>query len=479
MCCTTRRPRPELPLGGTVLPALVLALLSVSPTSAQSPTRPQGVVAPRAHFETPDDAALPARFRGLVLFDDGSYGTPEVARERGLTEFEGFWLDRRDARKIRVWRRALERTRGWEDACSYRTRHYRVRTDLPRHLVELEIEPFLDALYECYARVFREEFGQRGAGTNQKDIRIYRSYEEYALREPMADGSPRPRSNPAFIVDGSQLVTFWDETRPDDFFANVFHEGAHQFVKGLYPGADLPIWLDEGIATYFEACRWSRSRRQVEFTGRMPRRRLEEAQRVLSGTFEPGSGDPSLPRRLILDCPDDRFGATQYSLAATFVHYLLSQDSGSGDRSRLARFLDEANGAGAKRVEDIWREATHTRFEDASRGWRDYVLAMRPDADAQWCLLAVGDRNAAECGLRDGDRVMSVNGVQVYNAEHFDRVWARLDRDESIELVVARTVETDGPTVERRHLIGIPAGTPCDVRVGWVEGGPRDIAIID
>lgn len=412
------------------------------------------------------DASLPKaelapRFRGLVHLGEGEFGTTAQAMEAGLVHYDGQWVPKSKARKIRGWQKDAERIHGWEDAYKVRTRHYRIETDLPPHIVDLDIGPFLDATYQAYTEVFAQSFGLSGKATDKKFIRIYRSYSEYAANEPAGERT-RPRTQPAFIVNGDQLVTFWDETDPDSFYQHVFHEGAHQFVKGLLPGTDLPKWLDEGLASLLESCTWSPSRGEVMHDGLVPVQRLSVARAILSRARVDGDG--SLPRRLFLDIPDSEFQAREYALAATFVHYLAFRDSGRHKKA-FAKFLRATNGSGNKPIETIWREATRTDFGEVAQGWRDHVMEMELPRTARWCLILPQDHD--DLDLREGDRALSVDGVPVFDASHFRELWLNRPTDRAFELIVIREEHGPaGPGSGRRTVrVEIPAGAKIEIQV--------------
>ncbi len=51
---------------------------------------------------------------------------------------------------------------------------------------------------------------------------------------------------------------------PRDTFALVAHEGWHQYTQTAFKDP-LPVWLEEGIATYMEGYRWNRQRTTTSF----------------------------------------------------------------------------------------------------------------------------------------------------------------------------------------------------------------------
>src|SRR5262245_54192711 len=161
-------------------------------------------------------ALAPAQNRdhpGQVHLGDGEWGTPDQARERGLIPYADRWVPKALEKDLRKWEREDGKGLDWEDAYDTKSKYYRIKTNVPRWRVELEIKPFLDALFETYKRVFAEDFGLSGKAAGNKDIRIHNGFNDYSVNE--ADGDrPRPRTNPGFIIGGATLVVYYDETDP-------------------------------------------------------------------------------------------------------------------------------------------------------------------------------------------------------------------------------------------------------------------------
>lgn len=379
---------------------------------------------------------------GLVFLGDGEWGTPEQALERGFVRYQDQWSPKTVEKDLRRWEREDAKGLDWKDRYSAKSEYYRIETNVPRFRIELEIKPFLDALFETYQRVFEEDFGLSGKAVKNKDIRIYNGFHDYSVNEP-EDGRPRPRSNPGFIVSGSLLVVFYDETDPGEFYSTVFHEGAHQFFLSLLPGASPPKWLNEALATYFEGCSYSRATNTVT-PGFVSAERLEAARAVL------GSGQPISAKDLFLEVPDDEFQGLEYALAWSFVHYLIHRPSEKA-RARFASFVRETNGAGSKPVAEIFAEATGEDFEALIPGWREHVLSLAMPSEIHWVALSV--KAGAGEDLRSRDRLWSFDGVDVFSAKQFSGLWRNRDKERPIEVVVVRTErESDGSAPTRRFV---------------------------
>jgi hypothetical protein len=364
----------------------------------------------------------------LVHHGDGEWGTPAEAAESGLREYRGTWVPKKLERELKRWDKQDAKGLEWSDAYREKSEHYRIETNLPRWRTELEIKPFLDALFETYRRVFAEDFGLSGKAAGNKDIRIYDGFHAYSMHESDGD-RPRPRTNPGFIVNGSVLVVYYDETDPGRFYRTVFHEGAHQFFLSLLPGADPPLWLSEALASYFEGCTYSRATRTIT-PGFVPAERLAVARSILA------NGQDLSAQELFLDVPRERFQGREYALAWSFVHYLIHRP-GEKVRERFAKFVRATNGAGAKPAAEIFAEATGEELADLLPGWRAHVLALEAPPRIAWVALAVS-KAAPEEDVRPKDFVWSLDGVEIYSVQQFEELWTARAKDRPIELVLVR-----------------------------------------
>jgi hypothetical protein len=359
------------------------------------------------------------------------------AQGRGEIEYQGRSLPARMQSQLAKWEKQDAKIEDWSDAYSTKTKHYRIRTTVPHFIVELEIKPFLDALYDAYIASFRDDFGLSGKGANFKTICIYHGYDEYFAE------TGRPRTNPGYIVNRDELHVFYDDFEPDVFYDTTYHEGAHQFFGAMMPGAKLPTWLDEALATWFEGCSWSRSRGEF-VVGHYPPSRVRLAQRELAN-----AGASPDPARLFMDVPKPRFLAPQYALAWSFVVYLVDREDGLGAQ-KFGELLQALNGSGAKDFADVFAEVSTVPLAELTEGWKDFVMAIPEPETATWVILARGDL-PAEIDIQDDDRLVSVAGQSIQNQQGLGRICQELAYTaDPIEVVCVRKNTTErGYTMQR------------------------------
>ena len=404
---------------------------------------------------------------GLVFAGKDGWLTPAVATAKGYVRYQRRWLPSRLAPKLAAWEAEDKKRNGWKDAYKAESLHYRIVTDVPRFVLELEIVPFLDALYDTFTRVFKEDLGLTGKGANKKTITIYGSAEEYGREE--AEGcESKPRDTPGFF-QADELVLFYEDTDPGEFYATAFHEGTHQFVAGLLPGAKLPVWLDEGIAVYFEGCTYSRATQRI-VVDHFPPDRVEEAQDALREVQV--SDDSSAAERLFMDVPKEQFGSTQYALAWSFLHFLVNGNGGK-NREAFARFLRATNGSGTKPIARVFEETTKLRLTDIERSWRDAVLSWKKPPEPTWLKVVVEGEEGPDAGILSGDRLFSLDGVEVGDAAAFASLWPQRAKDRPTEMVVVRRTPVEGNAQYRDEFVTL--SVPPDLKrvISVTPGDPR------
>ena len=103
---------------------------------------------------------------GLVFAGKDGWLTPAEADAKGYFEYQRRWLPQASKKQLAAWEKSNQEVKQRE------SRHYRIWAQIPTFILELEIMPFLDALYDKYTEVFKKDFGVTGKGTNKNWISI-------------------------------------------------------------------------------------------------------------------------------------------------------------------------------------------------------------------------------------------------------------------------------------------------------------------
>ncbi len=364
----------------------------------------------------------------------GRWGKPADAEAAGWFEYRDRWLPKSLEPKLRQWEKEDAKGLAWNRAYTLKTRHYQLRTNVPRFVAELELRPFLDALYAHFTATFRERFGLEGKGANFKTVNVYSGFATYF------EQTQRPRSNPGYIVGGAELHALYEESDLGGFYQTMFHEGAHQFVAGLMPGATLPHWMNEALATHFEAFTWSRATQTIRELAAPPDR-LEHAKHQLARAAEAD------PEQMFMRFGQADYNGFHYALGWSYLHFLLHVDA---ERlgARFGALLKALNGSGAKPFAEVFRSVYKEDLAALASRWKPYVLELPQPDRWQWVVLGVANRTDADV-VHDDDLLVSMAGRHLRTAADFDAAYAAaMGAAKPVPMVVARKKPLPGTSGE-------------------------------
>jgi hypothetical protein len=174
----------------------------------------------------------------------------------------------------------------------------------------------VDQLTDLRGQIVR----QLGLPRSDEPIHVYLFESAERFDQFMALHYPGLPSRRAFFLEtDTRLMVFahWNDRVAED----LRHEVTHGYVHAVLP--DLPLWLDEGLAEYFEVPPSARG------VNRAHRRRLQVQ-------LEQGSWRPKLVR-LEQIAPTGDLSQDDYAESWAWVHFLLN--SGPENRELLRRYL--------------------------------------------------------------------------------------------------------------------------------------------
>lgn len=261
------------------------------------------------------------------------------------------------------------------DGLSITTQHYQIHTSVRDPLILRQVPVFLESAFRSYSALI----GKSPQPKNTLLIYFFqtRSQWEDFTKHWTGELAPAYLKNPAGAYYFKNACVAYHLTRRSNF-SILAHEGWHQFADELFQFR-LPAWLDESIATNFEAYTWQNGR--VEFDPRYNGSRLYalaqtlaqgrlislsdllvlDAGRILSHTqFDPA--DAKVDPRITA------YYAQLYALArflreANYGRYLLSFRTMLTDAGYGRWPLDDAS-----RAEALQRDRNPTRLWNAQVG---------------------------------------------------------------------------------------------------------------
>ena len=271
---------------------------------------------------------------------------------------------------------------------AYPSKHYAIETALSRK----ETRPLarhMDRIFAAYHDKF-QDIGLEAKRAKPMALYLFRTQKQYLrfLAKHEIDGT---NTGGMFIYRRQLqgLATFTQGRSVTETFAVLQHEGFHQFAFH-YIGPELPIWVNEGLAQYFEDGIFVRGKLQLDLANAeriasvkaaLKERRAIDFERMLSITSEQWSEvlktDPAEARLL-------------YDQAWSMAFFLVTTEQGRRARPFHAYLKAVAKGrssaAAFRTAFDIRDTAS---FE---RQWRKYARSAEPDAInvALWRLGFLG-----------------------------------------------------------------------------------------
>ena len=135
-----------------------------------------------------------------------------------------------------------------DDAKRFKSRHYLIHTKIKQSQV-MPIARHLDRMFVLY----QERFGGLMRNDMSKMVLYLFETEKEYQKFLQSKGVITRNSGGMFVYKGNeQFLAVWMGNKPlRDVLSTLQHEGFHQFAWH-YLGLELPVWMNEGLAQYFE-----------------------------------------------------------------------------------------------------------------------------------------------------------------------------------------------------------------------------------
>ena len=231
-----------------------------------------------------------------------------------------------------------------------------------------QVNQFMNQMLQQYSRYFSNWSLKAGARVivfnNAEDFRAYAPVPAALVHGGLA-GYCHLKTD----EDGNtfyELVTY----EHDNLWQVLAHEGFHQFI-GYELGLEVPIWLNEGMAQYFETSYIAYGRLHTGLVN-------ESKLRVAQDLCRTGR---ALPISELLQMDRTTFYANArvtYPMSWALVYYLMTRDGLSYNSSRFRHYLQDLKFD----RDDI--ASFQQRFGRDSSQWeydfRHYILRLQPPA---------------------------------------------------------------------------------------------------
>ena len=297
----------------------------------------------------------------------------------------------------------------------FETRHYRVWTDVELDLAK-DLCARMDAMYDEYARRFASFAAGVPAG-EKFDVRIFARRDDFVRYT----GERLANTAGVFMPHRKMLAAFVEGQGRDGVRQTLQHEAFHQFAHTAIR-AELPIWLNEGIAQVFEEAIWTGHGFVV---GQVPPRRVRQLQQdVAQGRLIDFRKMLAMTHKDWAAGITDREAMTvQYNQAWAMAHYLIYATGPDGQPLHRARVIDLLrrckDGASAQ---DAFTKAFSDNIEGFEQRFTEYVRKLAPTREAA-CID--NQTVLADLLVRLQERGRSFDSIDAFR-EHLRRNKVRL-----------------------------------------------------
>ena len=245
---------------------------------------------------------------------------------------------------------------------------YQVLTQGGRQM-GLEVNMFMNAMLTQYEKYFNNWTGKPGARVvvfdNPDDFRRYAGNVTSLSHAGLA-GYCHTKTDEAGNTF-YELVSFQDA----DLWRVLAHEGFHQFV-GYELGPQIPMWLNEGMAQYFETSFITGSRFNV---GQVSRNKLALAQYLIINKKAP-------PLAQLTQWDRTTFYANAnvaYPMSWALVYYLLNSNNDRFEQSQFRRYLQDLK-FGRDNIRSF-QSRFGQNIDRRQADFEDYILHLKAQTD--------------------------------------------------------------------------------------------------
>lgn len=262
------------------------------------------------------------------------------------------------------------------DLRAFQSRFYRVNTDIEPGLAQ-DLARRLDAMHEEYARRLMQF--EPATDVDMVDAYLFDKQDDY-LRFA---GSGMRSTGGVYIPSRNALAAFNVGQGRDSLRRTLQHEAFHQFAANAFK-TPMPMWLNEGMAQYFEEGLWTGDgfalaqvppRRVRQLKADIRAKRIVPFDQFLTMTAEQWGK--------ALGSHSSTSGATQYNQAWAMVHFLVNDLDASGRpkyRARLVQLLQFIhNGTPADKAFVQAFSANYKGFQDRFMEW---AAKLEPSEEA-------------------------------------------------------------------------------------------------
>ena len=255
------------------------------------------------------------------------------------------------------------------------TPHYVIHTDLDDSFSQ-DLARRIEGMYDEYAQRLAAFSGT--SKYPRMEVYLFRRQSDYLS----FIGGKMQNTGGMFLPGRNLLAAFLEGQGRQQLRRTLQHEAFHQFAYNAI-SPDLPIWLNEGLAQFFEEGLWNGPGLLL---GEAPPRRVRQLHadikndRLLSFSQLLNMTDEQWGKRLSANRSD---GALQYNQSWAIVHFLVMAQSARGEylyRARLLNMLRMLHDG--KATGNAFTQSFGTNVRGFQDRFTEYAQELQPTAEA-------------------------------------------------------------------------------------------------
>lgn len=243
------------------------------------------------------------------------------------------------------------------------TKHYIIKTDTADFVCK-NAGKAMEQLYSAFTGIFHPEEDEKRPKT---EIIIFDKEDDF-LKYARSLGADVQKGHLGFFRTGHEgrdtIAVFKRRTDEFNTLSTLYHEATHQFIMMVMGSTRLPpLWLNEGLAVYFETSVVRDGKLQI---GVVPRNRLMLLQKHLrAGTYVPLA---ELIRR-----GRGNYDSLCYSQGWSLVYFFLHARNGAY-RSRFDKYFKMLKDG--KDIDESFYTCFTKDFDQLEAAWKQFFLEL-------------------------------------------------------------------------------------------------------
>lgn len=321
--------------------------------------------------------------KGYIRYNNVWMPYEQMMQLKGLVKFQDRWVTAKEKDKLDAQFKALEalktrlapkgiidkpgadaEPRPWATARVKETPHYRIKTNLSEDALN-DVGFVMECLYFEFKKVFKLSADM----PLKLDVWVFRTQQEY-----LANGG-RPGTGGIFTGakvsndSSGTIMSFYQTRQLFNTTMVLLHEGTHQFIM-LGTGTIPPIWVNEGLATYYESSKFEGTTLK---TNLINKGRLWEIQKAIK--------DGNYPKmRDFINTPQASYKSLQYAQGWSLIYFFFNWRDGYY-ADELEKYFNYCKKAGsnlsAQQNIDAFERTFNVKIDVLEEQWKDYVQQLK------------------------------------------------------------------------------------------------------